>query len=89
MMERETNNKKEGVAMIKLSDGKYVIGFDNGYQFGKSATTMFENGVYPLDKVEPSIREHSLENEKPSRKSDAVGMYISSSGSWSNTYSDC
>jgi hypothetical protein len=50
--------------MIKLNDGKYIIGFDNGYQFGKSATTMFENGVYPLGKVEPSVREHSLKYDR-------------------------
>jgi hypothetical protein len=50
--------------MIKLSGGKYIIGFDNGYQFGKSATTMFENGVYPLGKVEPSVREHALKYER-------------------------
>ena len=45
--------------MIKLENGKYIIGFDNGYQFGKTANLMFDNGVYPLGKVEPSVREHS------------------------------
>jgi plasmid segregation protein ParM len=50
--------------MIKLSDGRYIIGFDNGYQFGKSATAMFENGVYPLGRVEPSVREHSLKYDR-------------------------
>lgn len=50
--------------MIKLDDGKYIIGFDNGYQFGKTAKFMFDNGVFPLGKVEPSIREHSLKFER-------------------------
>ena len=46
--------------MINLGDNRYIIGFDDGYQFGKTANTMFDNGVYPLGKVEPSIREHSM-----------------------------
>jgi len=50
--------------MIKLNNGKYIIGFDNGYQFGKTANLMFDNGVFPLGKVEPSIREHSLKYER-------------------------
>jgi len=50
--------------MIKLENGKYIIGFDNGYQFGKTANFMFENGVFPLGKVEPSIRENSLKYER-------------------------
>lgn len=50
--------------MIKLENGKYIIGFDNGYQFGKTANFMFDNGVFPLGKVEPSIREHSLRFER-------------------------
>ena len=50
--------------MIKLDNGKYIIGFDNGYQFGKTAKFMFDNGVFPLGKVEPSIREHSLKFER-------------------------
>ena len=50
--------------MIKLDNGRYIIGFDNGYQFGKTANFMFDNGVYPLGKVEPSLREHSLKFER-------------------------
>ena len=34
--------------MIELDNGQYIIGFDNGYQFGKTANFMFDNGVYPL-----------------------------------------
>lgn len=50
--------------MIKLDNEKYIIGFDNGYQFGKTANFMFDNGVFPLGKVEPSVREHSLKFER-------------------------
>ena len=50
--------------MIKLENGKYIIGFDNGYQFGKTSNFMFDNGVFPLGKVEPSIRDHSLKYER-------------------------
>lgn len=50
--------------MIKLEDGKYIIGFDNGYQFGKTANALFDNGVYAMGKVEPSIKEYSLKYER-------------------------
>lgn len=30
--------------MIKLNNGRYIIGFDNGYQFGKTENFMFDNG---------------------------------------------
>lgn len=50
--------------MITLSNGQYIIGFDNGYQFGKTAQTLFDNGVYALGKVEPSVKEHSLKYER-------------------------
>lgn len=50
--------------MITLSNGQYIIGFDNGYQFGKTAQTLFSNGVYALGKVEPSVKEHSLKYER-------------------------
>ena len=50
--------------MVELDNGKYIIGFDNGYQFGKTANFMFDNGVFPLGKVEPSVREHSLKFER-------------------------
>ncbi len=49
--------------MISLSGGRYVIGFDNGYQFGKTAGALFDNGVYPMGKVEPSVTERSLKYE--------------------------
>lgn len=50
--------------MIDLGNGRYIIGFDNGYQFGKTANHMFDNGVYPLGKVELSVKEHSLKYER-------------------------
>ena len=50
--------------MIALNNGQYIIGFDNGYQFGKTAQTLFDNGVYAMGKVEPSVKEHSLKYER-------------------------
>lgn len=50
--------------MIKLNNGIYVIGFDDGYQFGKTANTLFDNGIYEMGKVEPSVKEHSLKYER-------------------------
>ena len=50
--------------MIALSNGQYIIGFDNGYQFGKTAQTLFDNGVHAMGKVEPSVKEHSLKYER-------------------------
>lgn len=56
--------------MVKLSSGQYVIGFDNGYQFGKTAQSLFDNGVYAMGTVEPTVKEHSL---KYGRKYYKVG----------------
>lgn len=50
--------------MVKLGNGMYVIGFDNGYQFGKTAGSLFDNGVSAMGKVEPSIKEQSLKYER-------------------------
>ncbi len=50
--------------MVQLENGRYIIGFDNGYQFGKTAQSLFDNGVYPMGKVEPSVKEHSLKYER-------------------------
>ncbi|MCM1441635.1 MAG: ParM/StbA family protein [Roseburia sp.] len=46
--------------MIRLEDGKYIIGFDDGYQLGKTADFIFDNGVHMLGSVEPTLKEHSL-----------------------------
>nr|WP_304432355.1 hypothetical protein [uncultured Acetatifactor sp.] len=56
--------------MVRLDNGKCIIGFDNGYQFGKTARTLFGNGIHAMGKVEPSVREHSL---KYGRKFYKVG----------------
>jgi plasmid segregation protein ParM len=50
--------------MIKLTDGRVIIGFDDGYQLGKTANQLFENGVYAMGKVEPSIKDNSLKYER-------------------------
>ena len=46
--------------MIKLSNGQYVIGFDDGYQLGKTANFIFDNGVHLLGSAEPTLKENSL-----------------------------
>ncbi len=46
--------------MIRLEDGKYIIGFDDGYQLGKTAKFIFDNGVHMLGSAEPTLKEHSL-----------------------------
>ena len=38
--------------MVRLDNGKCIIGFDNGYQFGKTARALFGNGVHGMGKVE-------------------------------------
>ena len=46
--------------MIKLDDEKCIIGFDDGYQLGKTANFIFDNGVHRLGAVEPTLKENSL-----------------------------
>ncbi len=46
--------------MIRLEDGKYIIGFDDGYQLGKTANFIFNNGVHMLGSAEPTLKEHTL-----------------------------
>ena len=46
--------------MIQLSNGQYVIGFDDGYQLGKTANYIFDNGVHRLGAIEPTLKEKSL-----------------------------
>ena len=53
------NHREQWIQMVKLSSGQYVIGFDNGYQFGKTAQSLFDNGVYAMGTVEPTVKEHS------------------------------
>lgn len=46
--------------MISLNNGQYVIGFDDGYQLGKTANFIFDNGVHRLGAIEPTLKENSL-----------------------------
>ncbi len=46
--------------MIQLNNGKCIIGFDDGYQFGKTANFVFDNGVHELGSTEPTLKENSL-----------------------------
>ena len=46
--------------MIKLENGNYIIGYDDGYQLGKTANFVFDNGVHILGSVEPTLKENSL-----------------------------
>lgn len=46
--------------MIKLENGNYIIGFDDGHQLGKTANFVFDNGVHMLESVEPTLKENSL-----------------------------
>lgn len=46
--------------MIPLNNGQYVIGFDDGYQLGKTANFIFDNGVHLLGSAEPTLKANSL-----------------------------
>ena len=46
--------------MISLNNGQYIIESDGGYQFGKTADFIFDNGVHRLGSVEPTRKENSL-----------------------------
>ena len=46
--------------MVRLEDGRYIIGFDDGYQLGKTASHVFDNGIHRLGTTEPTLKENSL-----------------------------
>ena len=46
--------------MIKLDNETSIIGFDDGYQLGKTANFIFDNGVHMLGSAEPTLKENSL-----------------------------
>ena len=46
--------------MIRLDNEKCIIGFDDGYQLGKTANFIFDNGVHFLGSAEPTLQENSL-----------------------------
>ena len=53
-------DKGEGKEMVRLEDGRYIIGFDDGYQLGKTASHVFDNGIHRLGTTEPTLKENSL-----------------------------
>ena len=46
--------------MIRLDDKRCIVGFDDGYQLGKTANFIFDNGVHMLGSIEPTLKENSL-----------------------------
>ena len=54
------DRSKRGNGMVRLEEGKYIIGFDDGYQLGKTANFVFNNGIHRLGATEPTLKEHSL-----------------------------
>lgn len=46
--------------MFKIGDGRYIFGFDDGYQLGKTANYVFDNEGHMLGGVEPTLSEKSL-----------------------------
>lgn len=46
--------------MIRLDDKRCIIGFDDGYQLGKTTNFIFDNGVHRLGAIEPTLKENSL-----------------------------
>ena len=46
--------------MDRLDNGTFIIGFDDGYQLGKTANFIFDNGVHMLGSAEPTLKENSL-----------------------------
>lgn len=46
--------------MIRLKNGECIIGFDDGYQLGKTANFIFDNGVHMFGSVEPTLKENTL-----------------------------
>lgn len=41
--------------MIKLNAGSVIIGYDDGYQLGKSVNFIFDNGVHQVTKIMGAI----------------------------------
>ncbi len=46
--------------MVRLDNGSFIIGFDDGYQLGKTANFIFDNGVHMLGSADPTLKENSL-----------------------------
>ena len=56
----QDDRRKEGKSMIRLDNETCIIGFDDGYQLGKTANVIFDNGVHFLGSAEPTLKENSL-----------------------------
>ena len=46
--------------MVRLKNGLCIIGFDDGYQLGKTANFIFDNGVHMFGSIEPTLQENTL-----------------------------
>lgn len=46
--------------MIRLGNGRCIIGFDDDYQLGKTANFIFDNSVHFLESAEPTLKKNSL-----------------------------
>lgn len=46
--------------MIKLQDGRYIIGVDTGYEYCKTCNTIGLNGVISMGEAETSLMDNSL-----------------------------
>ena len=57
---KQDDRRKEGEKMIRLDNEICIIGFDDGYQLGKTANFIFDNGVHFLGSAEPTLKENSL-----------------------------
>ena len=57
---KRDDRRKEGKNMIRQDKETCIIGFDDGYQLGKTANFIFDNGVNMLGSAEPTLKEHSL-----------------------------
>ena len=56
----KNDRRKEGKNMIRLDNEICIIGLDDGYQLGKTANFIFDNGVHFLGSAEPTLKENSL-----------------------------
>ena len=56
----QDDRRKEGKNMIRLDNEICIIGFDDGYQFGKTANFIYDNGVHFLGSAEPTLKDNSL-----------------------------
>lgn len=61
--------------MIALNNGQYIIGFDNGYQFGKTAQKeKKELGLSMLAYVKEILRQH-FENIQQERMENSIDTW--------------